>query len=209
MCCLCFFFFFQAEDGIRDYKVTGVQTCALPIYVGPIADGDVAGEGDAVGHDDVVADAHVVGDVGVCHEQVVAADGGDQSPTLGSAMNGDELTDAVAVADAGLGALALVLEVLRGHAGGAVGEEEVVLADPGGAFDVVIGQQAGARADVHFRSDDAIGADIGAGIDLRRGVNKGGGVNRHRSGSRVGGRLLFLVGEFAHNFGFGGQYAIH
>src|SRR6478735_11389326 len=30
---LCIFFFFQAEDGIRDYKVTGVQTCALPIYV--------------------------------------------------------------------------------------------------------------------------------------------------------------------------------
>src|SRR5205807_3067675 len=24
---------FQAEDGIRDYKVTGVQTCALPIYL--------------------------------------------------------------------------------------------------------------------------------------------------------------------------------
>src|SRR5256885_11757349 len=28
---VCFVFFFQAEDGIRDYKVTGVQTCALPI----------------------------------------------------------------------------------------------------------------------------------------------------------------------------------
>src|SRR5688500_20152049 len=27
------FFFFQAEDGIRDYKVTGVQTCALPILM--------------------------------------------------------------------------------------------------------------------------------------------------------------------------------
>src|SRR5256885_3563208 len=27
-------FFFQAEDGIRDYKVTGVQTCALPILQG-------------------------------------------------------------------------------------------------------------------------------------------------------------------------------
>src|SRR6266446_8886336 len=26
-----FYFFFQAEAGIRDYKVTGVQTCALPI----------------------------------------------------------------------------------------------------------------------------------------------------------------------------------
>src|SRR5262249_58147302 len=29
---LIFFFFFQAEDGIRDWSVTGVQTCALPIY---------------------------------------------------------------------------------------------------------------------------------------------------------------------------------
>src|SRR5688572_31952635 len=31
--CLCFsfFFFFQAEDGIRDLTVTGVHTCALPI----------------------------------------------------------------------------------------------------------------------------------------------------------------------------------
>src|SRR5262249_59541532 len=29
----CFsFFFFQAEDGIRDWSVTGVQTCALPIF---------------------------------------------------------------------------------------------------------------------------------------------------------------------------------
>src|SRR5256885_4995827 len=29
-------FFFQAEDGIRDYKVTGVQTCALPISTTPM-----------------------------------------------------------------------------------------------------------------------------------------------------------------------------
>src|SRR2546430_12829544 len=29
----CFFFFFQAEDGIRDLTVTGVQTCALPIWL--------------------------------------------------------------------------------------------------------------------------------------------------------------------------------
>src|SRR2546430_7813219 len=28
---ICYFFFFQAEDGIRDLTVTGVQTCALPI----------------------------------------------------------------------------------------------------------------------------------------------------------------------------------
>src|SRR5205809_6985961 len=32
-----FRFFFQAEDGIRDVAVTGVQTCALPISLNPIA----------------------------------------------------------------------------------------------------------------------------------------------------------------------------
>src|SRR2546426_5224634 len=44
-----FFFFFQAEDGIRDYKVTGVQTCALPISAlapaGRLRSADFAAEG--------------------------------------------------------------------------------------------------------------------------------------------------------------------
>src|SRR5690606_19481697 len=44
-----FSFFFQAEDGIRDFHVTGVQTCALPIYevlqvVGLAGIGMVVGE---------------------------------------------------------------------------------------------------------------------------------------------------------------------
>src|SRR5256885_10273121 len=34
------YFFFQAEDGIRDYKVTGVQTCALPIYPNGVINND-------------------------------------------------------------------------------------------------------------------------------------------------------------------------
>src|SRR5438093_8172418 len=40
-CFLFFFFFFQAEDGIRDWSVTGVQTCALPIFadVGVVREG--------------------------------------------------------------------------------------------------------------------------------------------------------------------------
>src|SRR5690349_22050573 len=39
--CFLFFFFFQAEDGIRDLYVTGVQTCALPIYQSKLFNGDV------------------------------------------------------------------------------------------------------------------------------------------------------------------------
>src|SRR5699024_12122918 len=37
--CIFDFFFFQAEDGIRDRNVTGVQTCALPIFF----NGEIAG----------------------------------------------------------------------------------------------------------------------------------------------------------------------
>src|SRR2546425_7355735 len=39
-----FFFFFQAEDGIRDKLVTGVQTCALPISSGLDRDTRKTGE---------------------------------------------------------------------------------------------------------------------------------------------------------------------
>src|SRR2546421_8962132 len=38
LCVTCLFFFFQAEDGIRDLIVTGVQTCALPISADVVVD---------------------------------------------------------------------------------------------------------------------------------------------------------------------------
>src|SRR2546430_17495436 len=41
-----FFFFFQAEDGIRDLTVTGVQTCALPISYRPAGRGWVGVQAD-------------------------------------------------------------------------------------------------------------------------------------------------------------------
>src|SRR5438270_9253084 len=43
---LVFFFFFQAEDGIRDLTVTGVQTCALPILLAGLLDPGVSGQVD-------------------------------------------------------------------------------------------------------------------------------------------------------------------
>src|SRR5207237_2521737 len=54
-----FFFFFQAEDGIRDSSVTGVQTCALPIYdvvdaITLVGDGGRAAAGDPdTGHEQI------------------------------------------------------------------------------------------------------------------------------------------------------------
>src|SRR3712207_5237007 len=56
LCSLFFFFFFQAEDGIRDIGVTGVQTCALPISFGLTGRG---GNGTG-GSDGYVASKHGV-----------------------------------------------------------------------------------------------------------------------------------------------------
>src|SRR5687767_12513645 len=47
-----FFFFFQAEDGIRDKLVTGVQTCALPIWKLLAKGGTIAICPEGVSHDE-------------------------------------------------------------------------------------------------------------------------------------------------------------
>src|SRR3712207_9389395 len=70
-----FFFFFQAEDGIRDIGVTGVQTCALPIYcehggAGVAEAGGVADDGEGFGQ------AVGAGGVGGGNPDAVAAGGG-------------------------------------------------------------------------------------------------------------------------------------
>src|SRR5207244_9116013 len=57
LCGLCWFFFFQAEDGIRDDLVTGVQTCALPIWVLPGGARAVGGEVVGRAHGDGVSGA--------------------------------------------------------------------------------------------------------------------------------------------------------
>src|SRR5207245_4683916 len=59
VCLSCVCFFFQAEDGIRDATVTGVQTCALPIFAAAgdaeIRLGAVIDDESAAGHDVAVS----------------------------------------------------------------------------------------------------------------------------------------------------------
>src|SRR2546430_16904634 len=67
MCSIFFFFFFQAEDGIRDLTVTGVQTCALPISRqrgGELRAQDARGRGPAGGPGPETHDPRVGGDRG-------------------------------------------------------------------------------------------------------------------------------------------------
>src|SRR5687768_7382725 len=62
-CCTCFFFF-QAEDGIRDVAVTGVQTCALPILTYNIHHGE--------GTDKKLDLARIAGVIRRCEPDLVA-----------------------------------------------------------------------------------------------------------------------------------------
>src|ERR1017187_8839097 len=84
--------FFQAEDGIRDTSVTGVQTCALPIYIA--LGGEIAGDADPllavvggfeqVGLPIVIA-MMVDGDVSRAGVEVGGPDAGDVGVALGRA----------------------------------------------------------------------------------------------------------------------------
>src|SRR5688572_31285629 len=74
-----FFFFFQAEDGIRDLTVTGVQTCALPILPG-----DRAKRGCSRGADTAAQPRDRGGAEPGDHNQVRAADAGNHTPLAGA-----------------------------------------------------------------------------------------------------------------------------
>src|SRR5689334_23914098 len=67
-------FFFQAEDGIRDGTVTGVQTCALPIFtmVGCFTTGQIGS------HEKFVLAKPIVGSVASVPEATCTAGSGDQ-----------------------------------------------------------------------------------------------------------------------------------
>src|SRR5438034_4445494 len=71
-----FFFFFQAEDGIRDHCVTGVQTCALPIW----RDGPNASYPD---HTHLVRTAHVILD----GEMILTSEGRTRTVKAGERLD--------------------------------------------------------------------------------------------------------------------------
>src|SRR5690606_39905993 len=94
---ICYFFFFQAEDGRRDFHVTGVQTCALPIFASAMlfnsqtTIGNIGGElipDDGIAYDASVSDNVLAGAAGNIGLNVAAGVGNAQSNALAASVNG-------------------------------------------------------------------------------------------------------------------------
>src|SRR6185369_7940537 len=124
-------------------------------------------EPDGIGQDAVIAELHVVGDVDVHHQQVIRAEARDHASALGSSMDADELADAIAVANDGLGWLAVILQVLRSEPDARVWIERVVAADGEGAFAADVREQACTGTDAHVRTDHTERSYFSRGIDFR------------------------------------------
>src|SRR5690606_18761766 len=85
--------FFQAEDGIRDFHVTGVQTCALPISVffadGSAGQAQLSGVGTGMGFN-LGVHYHLDNEVGISlsyrSKVVTKLEGGDAEFTVPSAL---------------------------------------------------------------------------------------------------------------------------
>src|SRR5699024_3411778 len=78
------FFFFQAEDGIRDRNVTGVQTCALPIFVG---DRFVVRPGEKIATDGVVEQGNSAVDESMLTGESVPTEVRTGSTVAGATVN--------------------------------------------------------------------------------------------------------------------------
>src|ERR1051325_1405967 len=77
-----------------------------------VRDLHVPGQRRAVSHNHTIAEDAIMRDVGLGHDQAIVARLRDDPPALRAAMNGDEFAYAIAPADARLGGLSLVFQVL-------------------------------------------------------------------------------------------------
>src|SRR5215213_753914 len=98
--CVCFFFFFQAEDGIRDWSVTGVQTCALPIWIHSLL--NAVAEEEGVGAAVLIRALEPVDGIdvmrqrrGVARDEELCSGPGKltQALAIGLSLNGTSLVD--------------------------------------------------------------------------------------------------------------------
>jgi hypothetical protein len=131
----------------------------------------LAGELGAVRHDDMIIQDTVVRHVAVSHDEVIIADDG-LALAESTAVDGDELTEDVIVADEGPGLFAVELQILRDRADNGGGEDMTVLAQFGIAADSSVGINDTSVADLYVPVDTNERTDLYILTDLSFGMNR-------------------------------------
>src|SRR5271169_2968646 len=133
---------------------------AAGAYNRPIAYRHMPAQRGSVADHRVVSHLRVVSHVNLRHQKIVIPDRSHHPSAFRSAMDGYELPDLVAIADAGLAALALIFQVLWSHANGGIRKEHVVRSYSELTFQIDVGLQHRALADGNIFADDHVGADF-------------------------------------------------
>src|SRR5690349_2677339 len=129
-------FFFQAEDGIRDLYVTGVQTCALPIFAGvPLQNGLYAAAAGGILYALFCTSRHI----STGPSSSLAAVAG--AAVLGAGLGGDQAAQLVALIALATGLLFILFAVFRlGWIAQFLSKAVITGFLAGAAVDVVIGE---------------------------------------------------------------------
>ena len=152
---------------------------------------DVTGKSGGVGEDTVVSDYCIVGNMSVGEQVVVGTDPGGVL-RAGSAMDGDELAEGIAVSYSGVGGFAGILQILTLGPDGGEGIEFVVFTDDDWSVYHDVGVEAAPRPDADVVADDTVGPNFHVSPDFGLGRDDGGGMNHNNAA-----KAWFRVGEWA------------
>ena len=137
---------------------------------------DVTGKSGGVGEDTVVSDYCIMGNMSIGEKVVVGTDPGGVL-LGGSAMDGDELAEGIAVSYAGVGGFAGILQILTPGSDGGEGLEFVVFADGDRALENEVRMKAAPSANLDLVTNHAIRSDFYVIPDFGLGGDDCGGMN--------------------------------
>ena len=137
----------------------------------------MAGERGAVRHDHAVADDAIVRDVRLGHDQTIIARLRQHAAARRAAMNGNELADAVSFADARLGRLAFVFQILRCESDRDKRKDMRALANSGAPVNDAMRFETHTVAQLHFVANYRVRADITVAAEARLRADDCGRMN--------------------------------
>src|ERR1700674_5215323 len=122
-------------------------------YVRSVINCHVTGQRGAIGHDHLITQATIMSDVSLGHDQTIVTDLSEQAAAFGAAVNGDKLAYSISLANASLGKLTFVFEILRCQFDGNERKNVCAFAHHRAPIDDAMGLEPNTIAQLNFIAD--------------------------------------------------------